>query len=385
MRQVGSKRDAGFLRAIPQRIGKVVSFCWMLCMASAVFAQTQFPSDFGQGRRRLVSAKSWTVSGLTYLWKNGYQWLPDGRIFVWIGNDDKWQALLVDTKTGKQEALPLFSRLYIQANPPKMGADYSYVTPDGKSVGSFLNAFSASSPPIVEFYRTLSLDGYDMHIQRIAERRRRKTYYTPFLAWEWNDAYHGWVQFALFNNGRTGLVGAVAHFDLAHPETPRMVEMTPVSLPEWCPTGTGFGRLVGVMANGEGVLTPPYLENLKEWTQEHIIPISLVDIDKGTRSPMNYLISVPRDGSLEQYVLSPDAHHIVWLLQFHKPHAVPGHTKLYKTDEIWICDLDGANMHRLAYQAIGSESVDDAIRDVAWKDNQTVSFFLGGVLYSIPL
>ncbi|MCW3052489.1 MAG: hypothetical protein JWN14_1659 [Chthonomonadales bacterium] len=354
----------------------IVSVCWLLCITRAVRAQNPLPSDYGPDRHRLVSAKSWTVSGLPYLERNGYQWLPDGRIFVWIGNDYKWQALLVDTKTGKQEALPLFSKLYVQANPPNMGADYSYVMPDGKSVCSFLNAFSPSSPVTVEFFRTLSFDGYDMHIQRI---RHAAISYVPFLAWEWNASYHGWVQCMSFVN-QTGRVPGVAHFDLAHPETPRIVEMTPASLPDW-----GFGRLRGVTAKGEGVLTPDFEGNIKEWTREHKMPVSLVDIEKGTRPPTNYLIPVPREGSLKQYVVSPDTRHIVWLLEFQKPHTVPGQTKLYKTDEIWICDLDGTDMHRLAYQATGSKTVDDAIRDIAWKDNQTVSFFLGGVLSAMPL
>jgi len=362
----------------------VCSALGYLFLLPPVLAQSQLPSDFGTGRRRLVSAKSWTSSGLSYLWSNGDQWLPDGRIFVWIGNDTKWQALLVDTKTGKQEPLPLFSKLYIQAVPPKMEPDFSYVTPDGKSVGSFLNAFSPSTPPLIEFYRTLSFDGYDMHIQRIGKRRGGLFYYNPFLAWEWNDNYHGWMQFGRYSHGRTGNDSAVVHVDVAHPETPRFVEMTPASLPAWCPGGLGIGRLHGVTAKGEGVLTPAFMDNMKEWTQDHKMPVSLVDIDQGTRPPTDYLISVPREGSLKKYVVSPDTRHIVWLLHFEKPHAVPGHTKRYKTDEIWLCDLDGANMHRLAYQAVLSDYGDETIRDLAWKDDQTVSFLLEGVLYSMP-
>lgn len=361
-------------QAVPQWIGSLTAACCFFFLSSRTVAQKQLPGDYGPDRQRLVSAKSWTVSGLSYLKAMGYQWLPDGRIFVWIGNDDKWRALLVDTKTGKQQGLPLFSTLYIQAKPPMMEA-VSHVTPDGKSVVSFLNRFT-TSPITIEFCRTLSFDGYDMHIQRIPVNQL--TIHSPFLAWEWNASYHGWVQDISFVN-QTGRVPGVAHFDLAHLDTPRIVEMTRASLPPW-----GFGRLQGMTATGEGVLTPAFEDNVKEWTRDHKMPVSLVDIEKGTRPPTNYLIPVPQGGSLKGYVVSPDTRHIVWLLQFEKPHTVPGHTQLYQTDEIWLCDLEGTNMHRLAYQAIGSDDYDSAIKDVAWKDNQTISFFLHDVLYTIP-
>lgn len=41
-------------------------------------------------------------------------------------------------------------------------------------------------------------------------------------------------------------------------------------------------------------------------------------------------------------------------------------------------------MQRIAYQAVHSDNLDEAIRHIAWKNDQTISFFLKGVLYSMP-
>lgn len=169
---------------------------------------------------------------MRYLDSEGYQWLPDGRVLVWIANTTQthWRALLVDTKTGKQEFLPLFNALYDKGRPGTSGAIAgSYVSPDGKFLGSFLSPFKKA----IQFFRSLSFAGYDLHLQRIREEHDGSFYFTPYLAWEWSASYHGWVQISRYNNDRTALVDAVVHFDLDHPEKPKIVELAPKSLPDW--------------------------------------------------------------------------------------------------------------------------------------------------------
>jgi hypothetical protein len=307
-----------------------------------------------------------------------YQWLPDGRLLVWIGEDSP-RAQLLDPVTGKHDSLTLFNRLVISGCPPETGIRFFDLTPDGKSGVSFIGRFSG--PDL--FSRALSLDGYNMHIHTLS----RQFAWTPEIAWEWSDGYRGWVTYGSFNNGRTARVMAVAHSELSHPEDPRIVEIKPSAMPGWTPIDVGdSAHLIGVTPSGLGVLAPwpDFLLAHPSWASQHGMPISLIDIDQGKQPSTDFEIHIPPGAQAESFILSPNTARIAWLFRYREPRAVPGLPNRYSTDEIWISDLNGGHMRQLAYQAAHFETTEGGLHFFAWKDNQTVSFILDNVLYTYP-
>lgn len=346
----------------------------LLCMAIRI-ASAQFPNNFGAKLRRIASAKSWRIDSF----HDTYQWLPDGRLLIWIGTEDHIHVQLLDPRTGQHDPLLLFNHLVFSASPPSTAIRFLSLSPDGKTELTFIGPFMGRPT----FYRTLTLNGYQMRIYPL----NRHFAWLGDIAWEWNDHYHGWLSYGSFNNGRTARVQAVAHFDFAHPEEPRIVEIPDALLPEWTFNGDDHAILIGTASTGEGILAPPYNIMLlhPSWGRQHKVPISLIDIDEGKRLPKTYQISIPTEAEVQTFVLSPDANHLAWLLRFQKPHPLPEQTSLFASDEIWISDLDGSHMHQLAYQAVRIKTTEDGLHFLAWKDNQTVSFILDKVLYSLPV
>jgi hypothetical protein len=335
-----------------------------------VGSKAQLPGDFGSDLHRVASAKTWLES-------RPYQWVANSRLLVWEGTLERPKARLVDPETAKEDPLLLFNHLYVSAYPLDMGTRFDFVSPDGKSVLSLLGGFMGP----ITFYRNLSLDGYRMFIQPFP----RLLLLLTKIAWEWNDHYHGLVMMGSLHT-EPG-VQAILHYDLSNPENVRVVKYSDTLLPAWTAANRGYIELWGVTAMGDGILAPYYsgLSSYPEWSKQHKIPVSLIDIKEGKQSPTNYLISIPTDASVKEFVFSPDARHIAWQLRYRKPHTIPGQATLYATDEIWISNLDGSNMHRLGYQAILDKRADEGLSNLAWKDNKTVSFILNKVLYALPL
>jgi hypothetical protein len=125
-------------------------------LAIDAVAHAQLPGDFGPNLHRVASVKSWQMHAM---YEKAYQWLPDGRLLIWVGTEH-YQPRLFDPKTGKLASLDLFDRLRRAASPPETGTLETYLAPDGKTTLSLLCGFFKSPA----FYRTLTLDGYQMGI-----------------------------------------------------------------------------------------------------------------------------------------------------------------------------------------------------------------------------
>lgn len=337
-------------------------------------ARSQLPNSFSSELRRVASAKSWNP----HFCNGNYQWLTDGRLLVWAGADPP-RAQLLDPVTGKRDPLILFNRLVFSGCPPETGIRFFHLTPDGKSGVSFIGRFTG--PNLLS--RTLSLDGFNMSIHPLTRQFEWKLE----TSWEWNGRFRGWVTYGSFNNGRTSRVMAVAHSDVAHSQEPRIVEIEQPATPTWTNVDSnGTAHLVGVTGDGWGVLapSPDFLAQHPIWARTHGMPISLIDIDKGSMAPTNYEIALPAGADVDDFVLSPNCEHVAWKLRFRKPRRIPGRTTLYATSEIWISDRNGARMRQLAYQAANFGNSQAGLHFLAWKDDQNVSFILDDTLYTYP-
>ncbi len=366
--------------AILCRMHHLLAISLIIACAPAVAAD--LPNNLSHNLRRIASAASWSW------WRSfpRYQWLPDSRLLVFELRGDRSMARILDPMTGQHVPLIVYNKIDLAAypvGPLAMAGGGCEVSPDGKFTLMFIGRFLGPD----QFVRTLSLDGYRMQISPLD----REFSWPGYCVWEWTGSYHGWATFGTYLYGFRGRHAAVAHFDSTHPEQPRIVEIPDELMPLWASRSSAHAQLIGFTDTGEGVLAPrsTYLETDSVAARQHTMPVSIIDAANGKLATKTYMTQIPPGASVEDFVLAPDARSLAWRLRFEKAHRVGGIAKLYTTDEIWISDLEGTNMRQLAYQAIRIDGHSDinylGFGDLTWKDNQTVSFILNGVLYTYPV
>ena len=217
-------------------------------------------------------------------------------------------------------------------------------------------------------WAAISLDGK----QRVTCPARFN--FQPLVCWKGDSS--GWIELFRGNSGPNSASYNLSAKTVAGPSTPLARSREGY-----------YGRpdVLGGIGD-DGMIVATWAED-----ERHRIPMRIFHMNQPNTQPTRMHIALPAQASLQEVELSPDGSRLAWIflvpdqtkhgirLPFFKPSARD------TVQQLWLSDLDGAAMHRIAASGDKPSEPLTAIHFVRWlPGGKTLSFVDHDSLYTIP-
>jgi hypothetical protein len=275
-------------------------------------------------------------------------------------------AVLYDLKTGKETPLTALTRLFASTTDVDL-----YPSPDGKW----------ALWPDKDGVAGATVDGKRQY------RLREQSFQYGTALWL-KDSRH-WLHF-LWNKDNTRIVQAHIH-DI---EAPDVVEKLPVTSP-----GPISESYPGITLAQDRLYVDRLHASNHPLNSPTELPIYECDLHAGAKPSHKYVVKMPPDTVIDDFVFSPRGDQIAWKLKLER---VPPMARLlhrlyprYSASPehavgLWVSDLDGRNLREIGHldlhPAANSDTAEPEPEDVQWlPDGKRLSFLYKQALWIVPI